>query len=126
VVDRDLRIRSWNERAEDLWGLRPEEVVGRHFLNLDIGLPFEHLHPLLRAATQPDGRTGEVAVPAVNRRGRTITVRVVCAPLRPHRTGPAQGAIVVMETDDGPAGPERFDPAVTGHAGSDERAGRRE
>src|SRR5262245_26350526 len=36
VVDRDLRVMLWNERAEDLWGLRADEVQGRHFLNLDI------------------------------------------------------------------------------------------
>ena len=41
MIDRDLRIRMWNRRAEDLWGLRAHEVIGQHFLNLDHGLPFE-------------------------------------------------------------------------------------
>ena len=39
VVDRDLQVQVWNQRAEDLWGLRRDEAVGQHFLNLDIGLP---------------------------------------------------------------------------------------
>ena len=101
VVDRDLRVRSWNRRAEDLWGLRAAEVIGQHFLNLDIGLPFEQLRSVLRAASAPDGAAGEVTLSAVNRRGRTITVRVACTPLRTQRQAdPAQGAIVVMESGD--------------------------
>jgi two-component system, chemotaxis family, CheB/CheR fusion protein len=98
VVDRDLRIRSWNARAEDLWGVRSAEVVGEHFLNLDIGLPFEQLRPLLRAASAPDGDAAEVTLAAVNRRGRTVTVRVVCTPLQHSHGRPSDGAIVVMES----------------------------
>jgi two-component system CheB/CheR fusion protein len=107
VVDQDLRVSSWNRRAEDLWGLRSAEVVGQHFLNLDIGLPFETLRPLLRTASAPGGQAGEVILEAVNRRGRTITVRVVCTPLRDHHTPSHDGAIVVMESDEAPAPPDR-------------------
>ena len=38
VVDRELRIDIWNHEAEELWGLRADEVVGAHLMNLDIGL----------------------------------------------------------------------------------------
>ena len=42
VVNRDLVVQiSGDHRAEDLWGLRPEEVVGKPFLNLDLSLPLE-------------------------------------------------------------------------------------
>ncbi|MEV4708026.1 CheR family methyltransferase [Actinoplanes sp. NPDC049316] len=101
VVDPDLRIRMWNRRAEDLWGLRSEEVVGEHFLNLDMGLPFEQLRPLLRGALNEDGTAGEISVDAINRRGRSVVVRVACAPLRGQDAsrGP-EGAIIVMEADD--------------------------
>jgi two-component system CheB/CheR fusion protein len=99
VVDRDLRVEMWNRRAEDLWGLRAEEVTGQHFLNLDIGLPLEKLRPLLRGAL--GGETGEAAVDAVNRRGRSVTVRVVSTPLSGRGTGgESDGAIIVMEADD--------------------------
>jgi two-component system CheB/CheR fusion protein len=103
VVDRDLEVRIWNRRAEDLWGLRPDEVVGQHFLNLDIGLPTERLRPLIRRALAGEPGLDEVSVDAVNRRGRAITVRVTCGPLH---TGPAEptGAIMLMEVD-GPAEP---------------------
>lgn len=101
VVDRDLRIRMWNRRAEDLWGLRTSEVVGQHFLNLDIGLPFEKLRPMLRGSLGEDGSSQEVSVDAINRRGRAVMVRVACAPLRGQNGGEAtEGAIIVMETDD--------------------------
>ena len=96
VVDHDLRIQVWNRRAEDLWGLRAAEVLGQHFLNLDIGLPFERLRPLLRSSLAADGGPAEMQTEAINRRGRAITVRVACTPL----PGDAGGAIVVMESDE--------------------------
>ena len=37
VVDRELRLLAWSRHAEELWGLRVEEVSGQHLLNLDIG-----------------------------------------------------------------------------------------
>src|SRR5215218_858220 len=43
VIDRDMQVQVWNHRAEDLWGLRPEKVLGSHLLNLDIGLPIDEL-----------------------------------------------------------------------------------
>ncbi|MBU2664402.1 PAS domain S-box protein [Actinoplanes bogorensis] len=105
VVDPDLRIRMWNRRAEDLWGLRPDEVIGRHFLNLDIGLPIERLQPMLRDALGAEAASAEMMVDAVNRRGRSIAVRVACASLRRREAGtPPEGAIIVMETaSSGPA-----------------------
>ncbi|BEL02314.1 PAS domain S-box protein [Actinoplanes sichuanensis] len=101
VVDPDLRIRMWNRHAEDLWGLRSGEVIGQHFLNLDIGLPIDQVRPLLRGALGADGGSGEIRLDAVNRRGRNVTVRVACTPLRSRDGGPGggDGAIIVMETD---------------------------
>ena len=95
VVDRELRIRIWNRRAEDLWGVRPDEAVGQHFLNLDIGLPFETMRPVLRGALGPHGVAGATEVDAVNRRGRPVRIRVSCTPL-----GSPEGAIVLMESDE--------------------------
>ncbi|MFI7540652.1 CheR family methyltransferase [Actinoplanes sp. NPDC049599] len=100
VVDHDLRIRVWNRCAEDLWGLRSPEAVGQHFLNLDIGLPFDRLRPLLRGVLGDPGEAAEVDVQAVNRRGRTITVRVAATPLAASNAGRKDnGAIIVMESD---------------------------
>jgi two-component system CheB/CheR fusion protein len=104
VVNRDLQTQVWNRRAEDLWGLRREEVVGQYFLNLDFGLPTEQLLPLIRQAihghpTDGDAAPQEITLSAVNRRGRPITVRVVCTPLAGRDDEPA-GAIIVMEQQD--------------------------
>ena len=39
VVDRDLRITAWSRAATELLGLREDEAIGEHLLDLDIGLP---------------------------------------------------------------------------------------
>jgi two-component system CheB/CheR fusion protein len=80
VVDRDLIITAWNDAAHDLWGLRGDEVVGKHFLNLDIGLPVAELRaPMRETLTSAVGR--EVTLPARNRRGRDVEMRVSMMPL---------------------------------------------
>ena len=96
VVDADLKILVWNDHAEDLWGLRPDEVVGRHLLGLDLGLPVERLKQPIRECLSGDRHFIEVELEATNRRGRVIRCRVTCSPLLgAHRT--VRGAIVMME-----------------------------
>ncbi len=63
VVDPDFLIRVWNPQAENLWGLRSDEVRGSNLLNLDIGLPVVRLKPALldlplRRERLPGGRAG--------------------------------------------------------------------
>jgi two-component system CheB/CheR fusion protein len=100
VVNRDLQVQVWNRRAEDLWGLRREEVEGQHFLNLDIGLPTDRLRPLIRQALNGGTQPEEIQLPAVNRRGRAITVRVTCHALDVGGAEPS-GAILLMDDDAG-------------------------
>jgi two-component system CheB/CheR fusion protein len=95
VLDRDLRVQAWNEPATDLWGLRAGEVQGEHFLNVDIGLPVEHIATMLRGCLLNQSN-GEAVLDATDRRGQTTRVAVNCSPLR----GPAadvRGVIVQME-----------------------------
>ena len=74
-------VQVWNQQAEELWGLREVETVGQHFLNLDSGLPTEHLKTLVREVIF-DGRDGgEELLQAVNRRGRSVQLRVSATPL---------------------------------------------
>jgi len=82
------------ELAEDLWGLRQDEAIGQHLLALDIGLPLEHLQPTLKAvlAAQPGA---EVELAAVNRRGKSVRVRVGATPLAEGRAEPT-GSVLVM------------------------------
>jgi len=96
VVDRQLNVIMWNDKAEDLWGVRFGEIDGRPFTRLDIGLPAAHLVDTVRRALE--GRTpDEITVEAVNRRGRPIQCRVTCTPLRGPHESEVQGAIILME-----------------------------
>ncbi|HEY7293315.1 MAG TPA: CheR family methyltransferase [Vicinamibacterales bacterium] len=81
VLDRELHVLAWNHRAEDLWGLRAEEVRGQNFLNLDIGLPTELLRSDIRFSLGNAHEFKEHAVSATNRRGRAITCRVTISSL---------------------------------------------
>ncbi|MGY1731004.1 CheR family methyltransferase [Geodermatophilus sp. SYSU D01045] len=97
VVDQDLRVLAWNAAAEDLWGMRQDEVAGQYLLNLDIGLPVSELHPLLRRQVAGDGPAHEtVELRAVNRRGRPVRVRVTVSAFAPS-PGQRGGAVVLMD-----------------------------
>ena len=98
VIDGDLRVEVWNAGAEELWGLRTDEVVGEPILGLDIGLPLDGLGPSLRASL--DGSQESIEVDATTRRGKSIRCRVSCSPLR-LPDGQISGAIVLMEELDG-------------------------
>ena len=37
VVDRQQRVQVWNHRAEDLWGVRPDEAIEHHLLSSTSG-----------------------------------------------------------------------------------------
>jgi two-component system, chemotaxis family, CheB/CheR fusion protein len=96
VTDRELEVVLWNAKSEDLWGLRQEEVVGRHFLMLDIGLSVEQLRQPLRNTLSDPGYTWESSMDCVNRRGRAMKCRVATVPL--HSAGGAvNGVIITMD-----------------------------
>ncbi|MFT7841723.1 CheR family methyltransferase [Saccharothrix sp. BKS2] len=101
VVDPDLRVLVWNRGTEDLWGLRRDEAVGAHLLNLDIGLPVGELRSAVRTALAGTDTEDVLMLNAINRRGRNTTIRVVVAPMR-SQDGASQGVILVMEPSDHP------------------------
>ena len=97
VVDRELRITAWNSKAEDLWGVRADEAVGEHLLNLDIGLPVQELRPMIKRQIRGQSGADEiVTVEAVNRRGRKVEVQVTVSPLAEDGEEPG-GAILVTD-----------------------------
>ena len=55
VLDSGLSVKSWNKGAEELWGLRAEEVRDEPFLTLDFGLPTLRLARSSSSASLPDG-----------------------------------------------------------------------
>jgi two-component system CheB/CheR fusion protein len=97
VTDEELRIRAWNERARDLWGLDAGEVQGQHLMNLDIGLPLDEVLPLLRGVLNKGSDDVEVELVATNRRGRPISCRVPRVSPMTGRQGDIRGVIVLME-----------------------------
>jgi two-component system CheB/CheR fusion protein len=97
MLDRDLQIHKWNHRAEDMWGLRAEEVLHRNFLNLDIGLPVEQLKGPVKACLSRETEFLELTMEGTNRRGKRITVKVTCTQVTSSAVGEPTGVILVME-----------------------------
>jgi two-component system CheB/CheR fusion protein len=96
VLNAELKVEVWSEKAQELWGLRGGEVQGQPFLGLDIGLPVESLRDPIRdtlASGRPYGV--QVTLDGVNRRGRPLTCEITCTPLI-DGPGPA-GVILLME-----------------------------
>ncbi len=99
VIDRDFHVLLWNEQAEELWGLRSGEVRGRSILNIDTGLPVKQLvEPLQQLWSRPDDSTHEVIMEAVNRRGRSLRMRIK---MTKRQTGNGQppGIVLLMEEE---------------------------
>jgi two-component system CheB/CheR fusion protein len=99
VVDESLQVSAWNRRAEELWGLRPDEAMGRPLRELDIGLPLDEIEAALQSTLASSLREQhEIELAAVNRRGHRIQVRVTVSPMREEDA--AAGAILVMDVTD--------------------------
>jgi two-component system, chemotaxis family, CheB/CheR fusion protein len=72
-------VKVWTRQAHELWGLRADETVGQHLLNLDSELPTAELHPWLRGVI-----TGQQTA-IVGRHIRAVNRRV------PDRRPPCHG-----------------------------------
>jgi two-component system, chemotaxis family, CheB/CheR fusion protein len=103
VLDQDQCIQLWNSSAADFWGLRDHEVVGTHFLALDIGLPVEQLKDAIREALADEPRANDQVLDAVNRRGRKFRARVRTLPLLDGGTLPYGGLLLISEEGAGAA-----------------------
>jgi two-component system CheB/CheR fusion protein len=96
VVSQNLDVLMWNHRAEDLWGLRADEVQGKGLLNLDIGLPVHELRGVVRDSLAGESGRAELVLDAITRRGKKIRCRVTCSPLvTPGKK--REGVILMME-----------------------------
>jgi two-component system, chemotaxis family, CheB/CheR fusion protein len=99
VLDRERRVQVWNANSTELWGLRAEEVEGRPFLDLDIGLPVEQFKDSIRKVLSGDAEMLEQEVEAVTRRGKSVECRVRTLPLRAS-DGAVNGAIILTALAD--------------------------
>jgi two-component system, chemotaxis family, CheB/CheR fusion protein len=96
LIDRNLAILIWSYMAQELWGLRSDEVKGRSLLQLDFGLPVSQLRNPIRACLAGESDQQEFILDAVNRRGRSIKCRVSINPFK-GPDGERQGALIMME-----------------------------
>jgi len=96
LINTDFLIQVWNERSEDLWGLKSEDVKGKSLLNLKIGLPIEQLKPALQNCLVTPPQTTRIPLTAVDRTGRSILCQVTCSPINPGQT-PTTGMIVMVD-----------------------------
>lgn len=94
VIDREMKVLVWNDRATDLWGARTDETLHRNFLTLDIGLPVADLWQPIRDVLSGAQSQRDLVVPATSRKGRSIDCRLNISPLlRPDRS---IGGVIVM------------------------------
>ena len=99
VLDTHLLILYWNGAAEELWGLRSEEVRGRPILDLDIGLPLDQVAPFMRAVMVEHNDNHLLSVDAINRRGRSFHCQLrVSALLDP--ADKVIGAVLLMQAEE--------------------------
>lgn len=119
VLGSEMEVRAWNRQAEDLWGLRAEEVDGQHFLNIDIGFPVESVSPAIRACLAGRSEVEQVTQPAVNRRGRPVVCTVTVTRL----VGEDGVRGVIMLMDAGPADDGARPPGTAMDSGASTRGG---
>lgn len=95
VVNRDLRVRAWNQRAQDLWGRRANEVMSKSLLSIDIGLPVAELEQPLEKTLAEPGIDYSMDVDGTDHRGEALRFSVRCRSLR-STDGQISGATIVV------------------------------
>jgi two-component system CheB/CheR fusion protein len=95
VLDDRFQVVALNATAEQMWGLKLEEVRDRSFVELDIGLSVDELLASFRRCLSGEGGS-QVVLPSVNRRGEQISCRVQCKPIS-GLAGDRTGVLLLME-----------------------------
>ncbi|MFJ2740349.1 CheR family methyltransferase [Streptomyces sp. NPDC087440] len=93
VLAANMKVKSWNRGAIELWGLRADEVVDENFFALDFGLPTVGLREVIQECIASGKRSRPVSIAAVNRIGRSINCSVTCSPFDGHNGG----VVLLME-----------------------------
>jgi two-component system CheB/CheR fusion protein len=96
VVNQELHVIAWNQRSEELWGLRATEVRNKNVFGLDIGLPIERLRREILSCLSGEQELTSLSLEATNRRGKSLRCTVTCTPL----TGKHQIQGVILLVDE--------------------------
>jgi two-component system, chemotaxis family, CheB/CheR fusion protein len=100
ALDASFNVESWNTLAEDLWGLRSDEVVGTSLFALDFGLPVEQLKQPIKRVADGSSEFGVVTLEATNRRGKSFRCRVLVSRFSADGGDGPSGVILLMEPED--------------------------
>ncbi|HXG92006.1 MAG TPA: CheR family methyltransferase, partial [Blastocatellia bacterium] len=96
VINPEMHVEIWNRQSENFWGLRQEEVIGKHLLNLEFGLDLNQLKPSLKAILSGKSDYDERILQTINRRGKQFDCRVTL--MRHDSKGKdVRGVIIMME-----------------------------
>jgi two-component system CheB/CheR fusion protein len=79
-----------------LWGLPTDEVIGRPFLKLDIGLPVKKMKEPLKTFLESNRTSQELLFKAFNRKGRSIQCRIMFNIILGAKKE-RQGVVLIME-----------------------------
>lgn len=97
--DRDGLIRFWNPAAERIFGFSATEALGR---SLDIIIPepqrarhWDGFHRVMQTGRSRYGEGDLLAVPALHRDGRRISVEFTIAPLH-DESGTMTGMVAIL------------------------------
>jgi two-component system CheB/CheR fusion protein len=101
VIDTQFKIITWTEQAQEIWGLRQEEVVGQSLLSLDCGLPVEKLKEPVKSFLKDHKEYLELEFESTNRRGRGFLCKVRITPLDHQKNSRIKGLVLMMEETGG-------------------------
>jgi two-component system CheB/CheR fusion protein len=96
VLDQDFDVQSWNMQSEEMWGLRADDVLGKSIFGLDFGLPVDRLREDIRKVASGSGDVAEQIVEAMDRRGRSLTCKVLVSQMT-DGAGARHGVILLVE-----------------------------
>jgi two-component system CheB/CheR fusion protein len=100
VLDTDLNILVWNHAAEDLWGLREQEVRGKHFMGLGRRVADRKTQATHQTVSQGRSRAHRVEVGCrQSARPRNRRIRLSACPLL-SRSRSIHGVVLLIEADE--------------------------
>ncbi|MBX3221473.1 MAG: PAS domain-containing protein [Labilithrix sp.] len=81
VLDRELRVFTWNAKMTELLGVRPRDAEGKHFASLEGALPLREIAASLRAALEAREESRRT-LDGKSARGDALKLEVRVSPLR--------------------------------------------
>ena len=100
VLDRELRVKGWNRKSVQLWGLRADEVQEKHLQNLGVKLPFDEVVRAIHLSWTENATSGPLTIDAQDRWGEPFQCSLTCTPMEA-ADGVSAGVILVMNKRDG-------------------------